>query len=181
MEVTCEKAMNLRYGENPHQQAALYGSFLDHFEQLQSLVQNFRRNPLGQSEVLWWLVGIPNNRRLMCSTKMAGRIPRAADRNKCRQTVCLSAKHGKRSQLMRHDRAYRWRLNRAYAAPAGLHVVLSLIMFHLNTLHGADDGHFMCLLREPRHGFAKLDSIGSCRNRFEAKGQIFVPRLFGIK
>ena len=35
MEVTCEKAMTLRYGENPHQQAALYGSFLDHFEQLQ--------------------------------------------------------------------------------------------------------------------------------------------------
>ena len=35
MEVTCEKAMNLRYGETPHQQAALYGSFLDHFEQLQ--------------------------------------------------------------------------------------------------------------------------------------------------
>ena len=29
------KAMTLRYGENPHQQAALYGTFLDHFEQLQ--------------------------------------------------------------------------------------------------------------------------------------------------
>ena len=27
--------MPLRYGENPHQQAALYGGFLDHFEQLQ--------------------------------------------------------------------------------------------------------------------------------------------------
>ena len=27
--------MNLRYGENPHQQAALYGQFLDHFDQLQ--------------------------------------------------------------------------------------------------------------------------------------------------
>ena len=35
LEISSEKAMNLRYGENPHQQAALYGSFLDHFEQLQ--------------------------------------------------------------------------------------------------------------------------------------------------
>ena len=29
------KVMNLRYGENPHQKAALYGDFLDYFEQLQ--------------------------------------------------------------------------------------------------------------------------------------------------
>lgn len=29
------KAQALRYGENPHQQAALYGTFHDHFEQLQ--------------------------------------------------------------------------------------------------------------------------------------------------
>jgi phosphoribosylaminoimidazolecarboxamide formyltransferase/IMP cyclohydrolase len=29
------KASDLRYGENPHQKAALYGSFFDHFEQLQ--------------------------------------------------------------------------------------------------------------------------------------------------
>ena len=29
------KAMTLRYGENPHQQAALYGNFLNHFKQLQ--------------------------------------------------------------------------------------------------------------------------------------------------
>ena len=29
------KVKNLRYGENPHQQAALYGSFLDYFDQLQ--------------------------------------------------------------------------------------------------------------------------------------------------
>ncbi|MEX2380958.1 MAG: bifunctional phosphoribosylaminoimidazolecarboxamide formyltransferase/IMP cyclohydrolase [Opitutales bacterium] len=29
------KAKPLRYGENPHQKAALYGSFLEHFEQLQ--------------------------------------------------------------------------------------------------------------------------------------------------
>ncbi len=35
MNISTNKAMNLRYGENPHQKAALYGSFLDHFEQLQ--------------------------------------------------------------------------------------------------------------------------------------------------
>ena len=29
------KVKNLRYGENPHQQAALYGNFLDYFDQLQ--------------------------------------------------------------------------------------------------------------------------------------------------
>src|SRR5581483_664274 len=29
------KAQALRYGENPHQQAALYGSFHEHFQQLQ--------------------------------------------------------------------------------------------------------------------------------------------------
>ena len=34
MEIHSKKAMSLRYGENPHQQAALYGDFLDHFEQL---------------------------------------------------------------------------------------------------------------------------------------------------
>ena len=30
-----KKAQSLRYGENPHQQAALYGSFHEHYEQLQ--------------------------------------------------------------------------------------------------------------------------------------------------
>ena len=30
-----KKAQNLRYGENPHQRAALYGTFHDHYEQLQ--------------------------------------------------------------------------------------------------------------------------------------------------
>ena len=30
-----KKAQSLRYGENPHQKAALYGTFHDHFEQLQ--------------------------------------------------------------------------------------------------------------------------------------------------
>jgi phosphoribosylaminoimidazolecarboxamide formyltransferase/IMP cyclohydrolase len=32
---TWKKAQSLRYGENPHQQAALYGSFHEHFKQLQ--------------------------------------------------------------------------------------------------------------------------------------------------
>ncbi len=33
--LTYRKAQSLRYGENPHQQAALYGSFHEHFQQLQ--------------------------------------------------------------------------------------------------------------------------------------------------
>lgn len=33
--LTWKKAQALRYGENPHQQAALYGSFHEHFKQLQ--------------------------------------------------------------------------------------------------------------------------------------------------
>jgi phosphoribosylaminoimidazolecarboxamide formyltransferase/IMP cyclohydrolase len=33
--LTYKKAQALRYGENPHQQAALYGTFHDHFQQLQ--------------------------------------------------------------------------------------------------------------------------------------------------
>ena len=33
--VSYKKAQSLRYGENPHQQAALYGTFHDHFQQLQ--------------------------------------------------------------------------------------------------------------------------------------------------
>jgi phosphoribosylaminoimidazolecarboxamide formyltransferase/IMP cyclohydrolase len=35
MNIEENKAMNLRYGENPHQQAALYGDFLNYFDQLQ--------------------------------------------------------------------------------------------------------------------------------------------------
>ncbi|HTX65856.1 MAG TPA: bifunctional phosphoribosylaminoimidazolecarboxamide formyltransferase/IMP cyclohydrolase, partial [Opitutaceae bacterium] len=35
LELSYRKASGLRYGENPHQQAALYGTFGDHFEQLQ--------------------------------------------------------------------------------------------------------------------------------------------------
>ncbi|HVU18983.1 MAG TPA: bifunctional phosphoribosylaminoimidazolecarboxamide formyltransferase/IMP cyclohydrolase [Candidatus Didemnitutus sp.] len=33
--LSLRKAQNLRYGENPHQKAALYGAFHDHFSQLQ--------------------------------------------------------------------------------------------------------------------------------------------------
>ncbi|MCC5788062.1 MAG: bifunctional phosphoribosylaminoimidazolecarboxamide formyltransferase/IMP cyclohydrolase [Opitutales bacterium] len=35
LELTFPRAKTLRYGENPHQKAALYGSFFDTFEQLQ--------------------------------------------------------------------------------------------------------------------------------------------------
>ena len=35
LQLSYPKAAGLRYGENPHQQAALYGTFGDHFEQLQ--------------------------------------------------------------------------------------------------------------------------------------------------
>ena len=35
LEITSSRAAVLRYGENPHQKAALYGNFLDRFEQLQ--------------------------------------------------------------------------------------------------------------------------------------------------
>ncbi|MBP6508792.1 MAG: bifunctional phosphoribosylaminoimidazolecarboxamide formyltransferase/IMP cyclohydrolase [Opitutaceae bacterium] len=36
-----QKAQTLRYGENPHQQAALYGTFHEHFEQLQGKELSF--------------------------------------------------------------------------------------------------------------------------------------------
>ncbi|MBI5769002.1 MAG: bifunctional phosphoribosylaminoimidazolecarboxamide formyltransferase/IMP cyclohydrolase [Verrucomicrobia bacterium] len=35
LSLSWKKAQSLRYGENPHQKAALYGTFHDHFEQLQ--------------------------------------------------------------------------------------------------------------------------------------------------
>ena len=35
LDFQASKSMSLRYGENPHQQAALYGDFLDYFDQLQ--------------------------------------------------------------------------------------------------------------------------------------------------
>ena len=39
--ITLPMAQSLRYGENPHQKAALYGSFLDSFEQLQGKELSF--------------------------------------------------------------------------------------------------------------------------------------------
>lgn len=39
--LTYKKAQTLRYGENPHQQAALYGTFHEHFEQLQGKELSF--------------------------------------------------------------------------------------------------------------------------------------------
>lgn len=41
MEITLPKAKDLRYGENPHQQAALYGSFFEYFDQLQGKELSF--------------------------------------------------------------------------------------------------------------------------------------------
>ena len=35
LNINLKRAQSLRYGENPHQRAALYGDFLDHFTQLQ--------------------------------------------------------------------------------------------------------------------------------------------------
>jgi phosphoribosylaminoimidazolecarboxamide formyltransferase/IMP cyclohydrolase len=35
LSLTLERAQSLRYGENPHQKAALYGTFHEHFQQLQ--------------------------------------------------------------------------------------------------------------------------------------------------
>jgi phosphoribosylaminoimidazolecarboxamide formyltransferase/IMP cyclohydrolase len=40
-EVSLSKAQSLRYGENPHQKAALYGTFFDHLEQLQGKVLSY--------------------------------------------------------------------------------------------------------------------------------------------
>lgn len=40
-ELSLPIAQKLRYGENPHQQAALYGSFFDHFRQLQGKELSF--------------------------------------------------------------------------------------------------------------------------------------------
>ena len=39
--ISCKKAQNLRYGENPHQKAALYGNFHEHFQQLQGKELSF--------------------------------------------------------------------------------------------------------------------------------------------
>jgi phosphoribosylaminoimidazolecarboxamide formyltransferase / IMP cyclohydrolase len=39
--ISLPKAADLRYGENPHQQAALYGNFFNHFDQLQGKELSF--------------------------------------------------------------------------------------------------------------------------------------------
>lgn len=41
LNITLPKAKDLRYGENPHQQAALYGTFFNHFDQLQGKELSF--------------------------------------------------------------------------------------------------------------------------------------------
>jgi phosphoribosylaminoimidazolecarboxamide formyltransferase/IMP cyclohydrolase len=41
IELSADRASTLRYGENPHQKAALYGDFLDRFEQLQGKQLSF--------------------------------------------------------------------------------------------------------------------------------------------
>lgn len=41
LKIDSPKAMTMRYGENPHQKAALYGDFLNHYEQLQGKELSF--------------------------------------------------------------------------------------------------------------------------------------------
>lgn len=41
LQISAPKAMTMRYGENPHQKAALYGDFLKHYEQLQGKELSF--------------------------------------------------------------------------------------------------------------------------------------------
>lgn len=50
-----EKAMDLRYGENPHQKAALYGRFFEVFEQLQGKELSF--NNIIDISAATWLIG----------------------------------------------------------------------------------------------------------------------------
>ncbi len=50
-----KKAQALRYGENPHQQAALYGSFHDHFRQLQGKELSY--NNILDVTAAAWLIG----------------------------------------------------------------------------------------------------------------------------
>ena len=49
------KAMDLRYGENPHQKAALYGRFFDIYEQLQGKELSF--NNIIDISAATWLIG----------------------------------------------------------------------------------------------------------------------------
>src|SRR5579859_146284 len=41
LNISLKKAQDLRYGENPHQQAALYGEFFEHFQQLHGKVLSY--------------------------------------------------------------------------------------------------------------------------------------------
>jgi len=50
-----KKAQALRYGENPHQRAALYGSFHDHFRQLQGKELSY--NNILDVTAAAWLIG----------------------------------------------------------------------------------------------------------------------------
>jgi phosphoribosylaminoimidazolecarboxamide formyltransferase/IMP cyclohydrolase len=50
-----DKAQTLRYGENPHQQAALYGRFFECFEQLQGKELSF--NNIIDISAATWLIG----------------------------------------------------------------------------------------------------------------------------
>ncbi len=53
--LTYKKAQTLRYGENPHQQAALYGTFHDHFQQLQGKELSY--NNILDITAATWLIG----------------------------------------------------------------------------------------------------------------------------
>ena len=50
-----KKASSLRYGENPHQKAALYGTFFEHFEQLQGKELSY--NNILDITSAAWLIG----------------------------------------------------------------------------------------------------------------------------
>src|SRR5476649_79355 len=52
---TYKKAQSLRYGENPHQQAALYGTFHEHFRQLQGKELSY--NNILDITAATWLIG----------------------------------------------------------------------------------------------------------------------------
>ena len=55
LELSLKRAQVLRYGENPHQKAALYGSFFDCFEQLQGKELSF--NNLIDISAATYLIG----------------------------------------------------------------------------------------------------------------------------
>ena len=55
LSLTWKKAQELRYGENPHQRAALYGTFRDHFRQLQGKELSY--NNILDVTAAAWLIG----------------------------------------------------------------------------------------------------------------------------